>query len=87
MLEQLLADPADARSVADELEAIAAFDLDADYFTEIARRAAAMTAADLAALVASELRADREVVVLRGPEAVTGSMFAAAGIADVASIE
>jgi zinc protease len=87
VLEQLLADAADAGSVAGELEAIAAFDLGADYFTDIARRAAQMTAADLAALVAAELPADREVVVLRGPAALTRSMFAAAQIKSVASID
>lgn len=66
VLRQLLVEFTDSSSLASQLATIAAYELPADFFDRLAKQIAAMSPAQVKALIAAELRPETEVTVMLG---------------------
>jgi zinc protease len=80
VVTELLGQSTVSRELAARLGIIAAFGLPDDFYDSLLRRAAAVTPAQVHALIRSELSADREVVVLLGARAALVEAFVDAGV-------
>jgi zinc protease len=87
VVSDLLTESTVSRELAARLGLIAAFDLPGDFYGALLRGAAAVSLADVAALVGDELRPEREVVAVLAARPVLARAFAEAGIASPRLIE
>ena len=84
VLHDLLTRKNDSGTLADQLATIAMYDLPPDYFEKLIRQVAALSPAQVRALIAAELPPEKEVIAARGPRAAMKKAFAENGITEVA---
>ncbi len=87
VLQRTLADSLHSRSVADELEFIATFDLELNYYEGLAASVAKLRPVDIADLVSEEMPTVGEVIVASGRMAALEAMYRGAGITQYRAIE
>lgn len=81
VVQRLLAERADSRSVAAELEALATYGGGAGYYQSLLEDVARLTPGDLASTVAADMPANGAVVVASGPSAALRPLARVAGVA------
>jgi predicted Zn-dependent peptidase len=82
VLHKLMAQTADSRAMAGRLSFAVANDLALNYHDDLAREVAALRPSDIRALMAAEMDAGREIVVLQGRASEISAVYQAAGIRD-----
>lgn len=87
VLETVLASSVDSRTVANELEKTARYDLAPDFWERLPERVATLTPDAVGALIATDLAADREVIVVRSTDARARSILSGAGFDEFAVID
>ena len=87
VLRQLLAESTDTRVMASRLASIAAFGLGPDYYDQLVKYVAAVSPAQVRAIIAVELRPELEVVVGMADRPTLEKAFREAGLARVRYVE
>jgi predicted Zn-dependent peptidase len=87
VLQGLLGESTMTAELAGRLGTIARYGLDANYYNSLLQQVAAVSPAQVRALLAKELDPANEVIVLRGDRAMVSKAFADAGIKDVKLVE
>jgi zinc protease len=87
LIQNLLGESTVSSELATRLGAIARFDLDPNYYNNLLQQVAAVSPAQVKALIAAELPPGNEVVVTLADRATLTKAFADAGITDVKLVE
>ena len=87
VLQQLLGESTMTAELADRLGEIARFSLDRNYYNTLLQQVAAVSPAQVRALLAKELEPTNEVVVTLGDRTSVTKAFADAGIRDIKLVE
>jgi len=80
ILQQILANSVNSRSVANELQFLTVNGLGASYYSKLATRISKLRLADIQRLIREEMAPTKEVIVGQGVEKTVSEMFRAAGI-------
>jgi zinc protease len=87
LVQVLLGESTVSAELATRLGFIARYGLEKEFFNNLLQRTAAVSTAQVKALIAAELKSDTEVVVTRGTREQITKTFADAGINDVKIVE
>lgn len=87
LVQVLLGESTVSAELASRLGFIATFDLAPDFYNQLLQQTAAVSIAQVKALINAELRPETEVVVTKGTRENVGKTFADAGISDVKIVE
>jgi len=87
VVQRLIDDSSVSRELANQLAMIAGFNLPGDHYKTLVQQVAAVSRAQVKAILAAELAAGREAVVLTADRATLTAAFATAGIADPLLVE
>jgi zinc protease len=87
IVEDLLGQSTVTGALANRIGQIERFDLDPNYYNNLLQQVAAVSPAQVKALIAAELKADYEVVVTMADRATLVKAFSDAGIKDVKLVE
>ena len=80
VLQDLLSDSVNSRSLANEHEVLVTHGLDSQYFSQLARRVAGMRLAQVKTVIARDLAVERSVVMLSGERAIVQGMLGELGV-------
>lgn len=87
VVDRLLGQSTVSTALAAQLADIARFGLEPTYYTTLVQRAAALSVADVQAVLEHELAPDAESVIAHGTRSAVTAAFADAGVADVTFVE